>query len=448
MKLCPRTLFRYQRLFLSRISIQFVIARTCHNLQLILKHHPSQIFSSSGFFILTIISFLLPHQISAYSYNLYDVQDILSSDSTTALVGHSVSFQLPIDAQALVATDYIQINLPYFSGITPATVVAGTYSGTPSFSLSGNIVRITGINLLPGRQLIIEGMGAYTPTIESQRIVYVSITEDEAGLLVKNTGTCYASRNFYRVNVSANVEFQNSRLRIEGYTAPNTYVIFTEGSSVRGTDFAGPTGFFAKVFPAIQVTTHTYTFYGIDIENRTTTSKSISAYTPAFQQITITDQLLSPTLEINSTDILIGDPIHATGSAYPGSTITIFTDTPVRTYTASASATGDWTYTIPSTASYTPGDYRIYTLAQTIGGLQSLISPTILFTIASSGGGGSGTACGDIGDGDVNCDDIVDLTDFSILMYYWGTSDASADVNSDGLVDLTDFSIMMYYWGT
>ncbi|MCD4762343.1 hypothetical protein K8R32_05300, partial [bacterium] len=47
---------------------------------------------------------------------------------------------------------------------------------------------------------------------------------------------------------------------------------------------------------------------------------------------------------------------------------------------------------------------------------------------------------------DLNKDGRVNITDFSILLYYWSTDDACADQNSDGNVDLTDFSIMMFYW--
>jgi len=40
----------------------------------------------------------------------------------------------------------------------------------------------------------------------------------------------------------------------------------------------------------------------------------------------------------------------------------------------------------------------------------------------------------------------VNITDFSILLYWWGTDNACADQNHNGTVDLIDFSIMMYYW--
>jgi hypothetical protein len=47
---------------------------------------------------------------------------------------------------------------------------------------------------------------------------------------------------------------------------------------------------------------------------------------------------------------------------------------------------------------------------------------------------------------DLNQDGKVNLTDFSILLYYWGTNNPCADQNQDGKVNLVDFSIMMYYW--
>ena len=47
---------------------------------------------------------------------------------------------------------------------------------------------------------------------------------------------------------------------------------------------------------------------------------------------------------------------------------------------------------------------------------------------------------------DLNKDGRVNLTDFSILLYYWGTDNACADQNQNGIVDLVDFSIMMFYW--
>ena len=50
------------------------------------------------------------------------------------------------------------------------------------------------------------------------------------------------------------------------------------------------------------------------------------------------------------------------------------------------------------------------------------------------------------GFGDLNGDGKVNLIDFSILLFYWGSDNACADQNSNGKVDLVDFSILLYNW--
>lgn len=48
--------------------------------------------------------------------------------------------------------------------------------------------------------------------------------------------------------------------------------------------------------------------------------------------------------------------------------------------------------------------------------------------------------------GDINADNRVNLVDFSILLYHWGTSFVGTDFNTDGKVNLTDFSILLSNW--
>lgn len=51
-----------------------------------------------------------------------------------------------------------------------------------------------------------------------------------------------------------------------------------------------------------------------------------------------------------------------------------------------------------------------------------------------------------IGSPDLNKDGRVNLVDFSILLFHWGSSDPTADINFDGKVNLADFSILLYHW--
>jgi hypothetical protein len=50
---------------------------------------------------------------------------------------------------------------------------------------------------------------------------------------------------------------------------------------------------------------------------------------------------------------------------------------------------------------------------------------------------------------DINGDGKVNLTDLSILLFFWQKSNPSnpkTDINGDGKVNLTDLSIMLYNW--
>ena len=71
--------------------------------------------------------------------------------------------------------------------------------------------------------------------------------------------------------------------------------------------------------------------------------------------------------------------------------------------------------------------------------LRSTISQAVPFYV------GSGTPSKKLL-ADLNGDGRVNLADFSILLYYWGTSNPTADLNGDGVVDLSDLSILLYYW--
>ncbi len=47
---------------------------------------------------------------------------------------------------------------------------------------------------------------------------------------------------------------------------------------------------------------------------------------------------------------------------------------------------------------------------------------------------------------DLNQDDKVNLYDFSIFLFWWGSNYSNADLNCDGKVNLYDFSILLSDW--
>ncbi|MBX4201597.1 hypothetical protein KW803_01720 [Candidatus Saccharibacteria bacterium] len=50
--------------------------------------------------------------------------------------------------------------------------------------------------------------------------------------------------------------------------------------------------------------------------------------------------------------------------------------------------------------------------------------------------------------GDVNNDNVVDITDLSTILTYFNTTDTRGDADSSGRVDITDLSIVLSHYGS
>jgi hypothetical protein len=94
------------------------------------------------------------------------------------------------------------------------------------------------------------------------------------------------------------------------------------------------------------------------------------------------------------------------------------------------------------------GDHQVYGLVQDEIGAQSRMSLSLVFKVIDKDkpADDDSEPDHDISKGDLSGDDHVNLTDFSILLYYWNTNSSAADINDDGGVNLIDFRIMMFYW--
>lgn len=381
----------------------------------------------------------------AQSAAIQNASDVVNNITINAPSEHMVTLKLAPNASPVTRTEYIQIYFQDFNNLTVPTYISGTYTGTPQYSVSGRTVKITGITVVAGAQISIHGITSTNPAVQGWWTVHIFTSVDEAGILIENEAFVDASLNRGTVSITAHIDVPKSQLAIYGIGSPESYITFTQAGTVIGTDVSSFSGTFGKIFAGLEPDTYQVTLFGTDTNRLTTSPVTIIVYTPPFQQTTVSNQILSPTISIDQASYLSGEDITLSGSAVPNGTITLFTQAPLRTYTATASATGAWSYIITNTDEYVTGDYYAYALVQSESGLTSLNSPAIGFSIHAVT---TGTPCGDISQGDLNCDGSIDLTDFSILMYYWGSDNAAADINEDGRVNLTDFSTLMYWWGS
>ncbi len=153
--------------------------------------------------------------------------------------------------------------------------------------------------------------------------------------------------------------------------------------------------------------------------------------------------LLPPTIRVDKTSVPKGGEINFSGQTVPNVNVYVYVHSKEIIKETTSTNTGDWQLALDTKKLEGDTFHYAKALFQTnISGatLKSGYSKTISFYIGQN-------APKNICPGaDLNNDGKINLMDFSILLYYWGTDNQCADQNRDGEVNLADFSIMMYYW--
>lgn len=394
-------------------------------------------FAMAGFFVTT----------STAVESLNDPRDTINIWSLGSYAQHFIRFGLPVYSPPVETNEFIFLDFPHYTEMTEPGSITGNYTGTPVYTIiAGSRVRITGIRVAPGENISIRGISGYNPVIEDSFDVYITIATDPDGLNVRNYAHIIAARTDNSIVVTASLEASVGTLRISGISAPNMFISFSDGGTVIGTCMSNDYGVWTQVFPGQNPVEHQIWIYGIDSSNRVTPLTTIDVLTRAYEITTISGIILPPTIELDKDQISRGDPITISGAAPPNYLVKIFTEPPLNNFEVSADANGNYSYTNSDTADLDLGDHKAYSLGQDLFGTQSLMSLTLFFRVTDGAPpGGGGPPC-DISRADLSCDSRVDLTDFSILLYYWAGNSVLADINSDSNVNLIDFSIMMFYW--
>jgi hypothetical protein len=227
-------------------------------------------------------------------------------------------------------------------------------------------------------------------------------------------------------NVTVSGTVRDTIVTFLGYSSPNAFLTIQEDGAVVGTTSANSSGGFNKSLYARVPGTHAYGIFAEDSQARVTPTYGFILNLAPQTETVISNLLLPTTIDVNA-----GVNINILGETSPNSTVTIFVHSGSFTEMEEVGSGGDWDHLI---ATYMdPGFHNAYARVTKSGGLQSIDSNMVNFDVTCK-------------IADLNCDGRVDLIDFSIMMYYWGTSNPTADINHDGIVDLIDFSIMMYYW--
>lgn len=250
---------------------------------------------------------------------------------------------------------------------------------------------------------------------------------------------------------------------LNGLGYPGSVATVRIDGSVAATLVVPPDGKFNRNFAGLPQGLHTFSVSATDERGLSSPTISLTLSVPGGTTTTIDNLFLPPTINAASP-VVLPDNVNLRGFSYPGSTVLIVLSVG-KFYQTRAHSDGTWTMNIPS-RELGLGSHLVRVNAQLPSGLQSEQGTPVVFLILP-GPLPPGvtlpptfvqqpalppTAPIDTQErSDVNGDGRVNLTDFSILLYYWGRSTtvpgaAVVDFNGDGTIDLKDLSIMLYWW--
>ena len=155
---------------------------------------------------------------------------------------------------------------------------------------------------------------------------------------------------------------------------------------------------------------------------------------------TVSGIFIPPTVELEKVNLARGENLTILGQTAPESQLSIHIESPqeiIKKTTAKES--GDWSFLF-DTNPLDEGSHTIRAKAEDQAGLISSFSKVLAFYVGKYG------TTEIYPKADFNKDGKTNLTDFSIMLYWWGKYNPAVDMNQDGILNLPDFSILMYYW--
>ena len=235
-------------------------------------------------------------------------------------------------------------------------------------------------------------------------------------------------------------------LLLEGYAIPSSRLtILRDGKKERELNIGG-TGAFSQLITDLERGTYTLGLYAVDGVGRKT-----STYAPTVSLIANTVNavrpiLISPTISSATTTVGLGESIQLSGLAIPNFPIEVILNKQGQSATGNIiqgsttpSVGGAWSLSM-DTEGLEQGTYEVKARSIMSPREASNFSPLVYVGIGESPNPDLGLRA------DLNKDTKVNITDFSILLFNWATSDSVADIDMNGIVNLADFSIMLFYW--
>ncbi len=239
-------------------------------------------------------------------------------------------------------------------------------------------------------------------------------------------------------------EARVTKVMISGKSYPNSEVRVLIDGQVVGIVQADSQGMFDFSTEDVTAGINTFGLWSEDKLGLKSTLLTLTFRVASKSITTITNAFISPTIDINKKKFKIGEEAEVFGTSFPESSINVHINSEEKIIDETDSDnTGSWSHKF-STEPLSEDFHTVKAVSRldsADGIIESNFSRTISFYV-----GDDVIPEEECGIADLNCDGSVNLVDFSILLFHWGTDDEEADVNDDSTVGLVDFSIMLFHW--
>ena len=233
---------------------------------------------------------------------------------------------------------------------------------------------------------------------------------------------------------------------LKGLASPgSTVYVLRDGARV-ATSTADSSAGFDISLNNLTAGTYAISLYAEDVQGvRTSTTANFIETVTDGVIITVNNIFLAPSIGVDKAIVKQGDVINIFGYTVPDSKVTVFTHSDQQVINNVVSTgSGAW-FNAFNTAVLDLGSHTTRSQSSK-NGTVSAYSNTVDFSVGDTN---VPVTPGQCKRSDLNCDGRVNLTDFSILLYFWqqtNPANVKVDINKSGKVDLTDFSILLFDW--
>lgn len=237
----------------------------------------------------------------------------------------------------------------------------------------------------------------------------------------------------------------DAKVIINGYAFPGAKVVALVDGVPAETGTADGTGKFAVTLDAIAKGVYSFGVYAVDARNVKSSTFSTTFTVIGGRTSSLSNVNVMPSILVTPDPVDPGQALTISGYSLPNASITIEnqhdkTTASKKTFTATSGSNGSWSIEV-DTGGFITGTYKVRARATQSGGVSTGFSDYTFYGV-----GEEATTL----NADLNRDGNVNLIDFSILLFWWGTdggdSNPPADINRDGNTSLTDFSILLFQW--